>query len=264
MPTLSIVVPVYNEEKHLAAVIKRLMAASCPIPREWIFIDDCSKDQSLSILKSLSATYKFRVIEQKPNQGKGAAVIAGIAAATGDFILIQDADFEYDPEDIPALVAPLVDGKADVVFGSRFIKTNVSQVHRTYHYYINRTLTTWSNLLSGLYLTDMETCYKVFRADLLKAMNLRSKRFGFEIEVTAYIAKIRARVYELPISYFPRQKLQGKKIGWRDGIAAIIHLIRFNLFMPVDKAYRFVDPAWNSYTSHDPEAFSSKEMKKHG
>jgi len=227
--TLTIVVPVYNEERHLAEVIEVLMKAPCPIQREWIFVDDCSRDGSLAILKQLSSKYGFRVLEQNPSQGKGAAVIRGFQEATGELIMIQDADFEYDPNDVPALLQPLLENRADVVYGSRF-KNNASQVHRTYHYFINGFLTMLSNLLSGIYLTDMETCYKIFRADLLKAMKLKSKRFGIEVELTAYVAKSCARIHELPISYYPRTVLQGKKINWKDGVAALGHLLRFNVF----------------------------------
>lgn len=235
MPKLSIVVPVYNEEPHLARVIETLMASPCPIEREWIFVDDKSRDRSLAILKQLQPKHGYRLIEQSPNQGKGMAVIRGIREATGDFIMIQDADFEYDPNDVPALLQPLLDGKADVVYGSRF--KNSSQVHRTYHYFVNRLLTTLSNLFSGVYLTDMETCYKLFRADLLQGMDLQSRRFGIEVELTAYIAKIRTRIYELPISYFPRTRLQGKKINWKDGVAALFHLVRFNWLVSVEEAF---------------------------
>lgn len=235
-PKLSVIVPVYNEERHLADVIQMLMASPCPIEREWIFVDDKSRDQSLAILKRLAPQHGFRVIEQDPNQGKGAAVIRGIREATGDFIMIQDADFEYDPADVPALLQPLLDGKADVVYGSRFKKSS-SQVHRTYHYFVNRLLTVLSNLFSGIYLTDMETCYKIFRADLIQSMNLQSRRFGIEVELTAYIAKVRARIYEHPISYFPRTRLQGKKINWKDGIAALFHLMRFNWFLSAEQAF---------------------------
>jgi glycosyltransferase involved in cell wall biosynthesis len=252
--TLSLIVPVYNEEAQLKQVIERLMLTECPIEREWIFVDDCSKDQSLAILKSLMGEHGFRVIEQNPNQGKGAAVIRGIKEATGDFIIIQDADFEYDPSDIPSLVQPLLDNKADVVFGSRF-KKNATQVHRTYHYFVNRFLTILSNLLSGIYLTDMETCYKVFRADLLKSMNLQSNRFGIEVELTAYLGKSRARIYELPISYFPRTKLQGKKINWKDGVAALGHLIRFNLLTSPEKAFRVLPERYRSGTIHEQKAY---------
>src|SRR5438132_9716690 len=181
------------------------MAVHCPIDREWIFVDDHSTDTSLAVLKSLSAKYPFKVIQQDKSQGKGAAVIRGIHAATGDIIMVQDADFEYDPAEIPMLIQPILDNKADVVFGSRF-KRNSPQVRRTYHYFVNRFLTALSNLTSGLYLSDMETCYKLFRADLLKSMKLTSKRFGIEVELAAYVAKTRARLYELPISYYPRTR----------------------------------------------------------
>ncbi|MGE0616441.1 MAG: glycosyltransferase family 2 protein [Bacteriovoracia bacterium] len=233
---LSIVIPVYNEEKHLREVVHFLMESPCPIEREWIFIDDCSRDGSLAILEELSKQYSFRVIRQNPNQGKGAAVIRGFQEATGDIIMIQDADFEYDPRDVPALLIPILENKADVVYGSRF-KKSAYQVHRTYHYFVNRFLTVMSNLMSGIYLTDMETCYKIFRADILKAMNLKSQRFGIEVELTAYLAKVRPRIYELPINYYPRTQLQGKKINWKDGVAALWHLMRFNWFTPVDRAY---------------------------
>lgn len=235
-PRLTCVVPIYNEELQLSQVIEHLMASSCPLEREWIFVDDCSKDSSLSILKSLQPKYGYKIIEQTPNQGKGAAVIRGIRDASGDLIMIQDADFEYDVDDVPTLLQPLILGKADVVFGSRF-KKNASQVHRTYHYFVNRFLTVMSNLFSGIYLTDMETCYKIFRADLLKSMRLKSNRFGIEVELTAYVAKTRARIHELPISYFPRTVLQGKKINWKDGVAALRHLVVFNFFTPWDEAF---------------------------
>lgn len=234
---LSLIVPIYNEQKQLRTVIENFMKLKLPIEAEWIFIDDCSTDKSLAILKQLQSQHGFRVIEQTVNQGKGAAVIRGFHEATGDFIIIQDADFEYDPNDIPKLLEPLIQNQADVVYGSRF-KKSANQVHRTYHYFVNRFLTMLSNLFSGIYLTDMETCYKVFRADILKAMNLQSKRFGIEVELTAYLGKIRARIYELPISYHPRTRLQGKKINWRDGVAALFHLIRFNFFVTKEKAFK--------------------------
>ncbi|MBF0312699.1 MAG: glycosyltransferase family 2 protein [Oligoflexia bacterium] len=238
MKKLSVVIPVYNEEKNLPEVFKMIFSCECPLEREWIVIDDCSTDRSLSVLRELQSQYSFTLLEHKVNQGKGAAVINGIRAASGDFIMIQDADFEYDPKDVPSLLQPLIEDKADVVYGSRF-KKNAPQIHRTYHYFVNRFLTLLSNLCSGIYLTDMETCYKIFRADILKAMRPISKRFGIEIELTAYIAKIRPRIYELPISYYPRTVLQGKKINWKDGVAALFHLLRFNFGVPVTKAYAY-------------------------
>jgi len=235
MSILSVIVPVYNEQRQLKQVIEGLMKCPCPIEREWIFVDDKSTDGSVTILRALASQYGFKLIEQPMNQGKGAAVVRGFQEATGEYIMIQDADSEYDPNDIPSLLAPLLEDKADVVYGSRF-KTNF-QVKRTYHYFVNRVLTLLSNLASGIYLTDMETCYKIFRADLLKPMILRSKRFGIEVELTAYVAKVRARIYELPISYFPRTRLQGKKINWRDGLAALVHLVRFNFMTSTEVAF---------------------------
>ena len=235
-PTLSVIVPVFNEQAQLEGVVRHLQGASCPVPREWLFIDDCSTDGSRRILHDLEKEYGFRVIEQPENRGKGAAVRRGVREATGEFIMIQDADFEYEPNDIADLMEPLLSENADVVYGSRFKKSSM-QVHRTYHYFVNRILTLLSNLVSGIYLTDMETCYKVFRADLIKSMRLTSNRFGIEVELTAYLAKTTARVFELPIRYYPRSRLQGKKIGWRDGIAALWHIVSFNLLVSTDEAF---------------------------
>ena len=237
MSKLSVVVPVFNEEQLLPEVIARLMTAPCPVEREWIFVDDCSTDNSLRILEDGARLYGYRVISQPQNQGKGAAVIRGFAESTGDLIMIQDADFEYDPADVPSLLQPILDNKADVVFGSRFKQGNM-QVHRTFHYFVNRGLTMMSNLLSGSYLTDMETCYKVFRADILRPMKLESQRFGIEVELVAKVSKLRLRVFEVPISYHPRTKLQGKKINWKDGVAALFHLVRFNLVQNRKDSYR--------------------------
>lgn len=236
MLVLSVVVPVFDEETHLAAVLERLFAAPCPVERQWIFVDDASSDGSPAILDGLEDRPDVTVIHRSVNGGKGAALRAGFAAATGDFVMVQDADMEYDPADVPRLLAPLLTGEADVVFGSRF-RAERTQVHRTFHYLGNRLLTDLSNLASGIYLSDMETCYKIFRADLLKPMRLRSHRFGFEVESTAYVAKTTARIFELPISYTPRTRLAGKKIGWRDGVAALGHILRFNLLVRRDDAF---------------------------
>jgi glycosyltransferase involved in cell wall biosynthesis len=227
---LSVIVPVYNEVERLRSVLEdRLFPAPCPIEREWILVDDGSTDGSGTVLDQAAGwTAEPVQVIHKDNGGKGTAVRAGLAHAGGDFVMVHDADAEYDPTDIPALLEPLLNDEADVVYGSRFRRER-HQVHRTFHFFVNRFLTLLSNVLSGIYLSDMETCYKLARADLVRAMRLRARRFEFEIEITAYVAKTGARVHELPISYQPRTRAAGKKIGWRDGIAALWFLLRFNV-----------------------------------
>ncbi len=234
---LSVLVPVYNECARLREVLEFLFRSDCPIERQWIVIDDCSTDGSLKVLRNLQQHYGFLLIEREFNGGKGAAIIQGLSHASGDFVMIQDADFEYDPRDEPSLLEPLINGKADVVYGSRF-KRSGAQVHRTFHYFGSRFLTMLSNVFSGIYLTDMETCYKIFPLTLISAMQLKSQRFGIEINLTAYLAKTSARVFELPTHYFPRTRKQGKKIGMRDAIAAVFHIIRFNVFTPFETAFK--------------------------
>jgi len=236
MAKLSVIVAVFNEGPRLRSFVEKLISSPCPIEREFIFIDDGSQDDTRSWLTQLSEEFPLQVIRQEENQGKGTAVRRGIEETSGDFIMIQDADFEYNPNEVPALLKPLLDDEADIVYGSRF-KQNSPQVHRTYHYFVNRFLTVFSNLFSGIYLTDMETCYKLFRADLIKSMNLTSRRFEIEVELTAYIAKTSARIYELPISYRPRTQLEGKKIGWRDGLYALYHIVRCN-FRSFDQSFK--------------------------
>lgn len=254
---LSVIVPVYNEASHLGDIIDYMFESPCVLKREWIFINDFSTDNSLNILRQKQAQYGFKLLEQSPNQGKGAAIQRGIKECTGDLVIIQDADFEYDPRDVPSLLVPLLENRADVVFGSRF-KKNSPQVHRTYHYFVNRFLTVLSNLSSGLYLTDMETCYKVFRGDLIRAMNLQSKRFGFEVEVTAYVAKTSSRVFELPIHYYPRTRLQGKKINWKDGVAALGHIFKFNFLVSIEDMFTDL-PSKYAFDAHR----ASKQRKEH-
>jgi glycosyltransferase involved in cell wall biosynthesis len=248
-PRLSVIVPLYNEVAHLRELLRYLVEAPCPVAREWIIVDDFSTDGSREILRELREELGLRVIELPENQGKGAAVRRGIREATGEILMIQDADYEYDPADVPALVAPLLSGECDVVFGSRF-KRSAVQVHRTYHFYVNRLLTVLSNLFSGIYLTDMETCYKVMRTDLAQAMNLASRRFGVEVEITAYLAKTRARIWELPIRYYPRTRLHGKKISWKDGLAALWHLVRFNFLVSPERAFTALPPRYRQEGEH--------------
>jgi glycosyltransferase involved in cell wall biosynthesis len=225
---VSLVVPIYNEAMHLQSFLEKLDAVDVGVTKELIFVDDCSRDDSRKILDQFAFKSAHKIVHHQVNSGKGAALRTGIEHATGSIIGIQDADFEYDMADIPQLVGPIVTQQCDIVYGSRF-KKNASQVHRTFHYLINRFLTILSNAFCGLYLTDMETCYKFFRAEVIKNINLSSDRFGFEPEVTAKIARLNVRVREYPISYHPRTYIEGKKITWKDGIAAIWHIFYFNV-----------------------------------
>lgn len=222
---LSVVIPVYNEKQWLGELVRRVEAT--PIPKEIILVDDCSTDGTRDLLKEMEAR-GHRVIYQEVNQGKGAALRTGFANATGNVILVQDADLEYDPAEYPRLVQPIIEGRADVVYGSRFI----GESHRVlyfWHYVANKFLTTLSNMFTNLNLTDMETCYKVFRREVLQDIRLKSNRFGFEPEVTAKVAKHRPawRVYEVPISYSGRTYEEGKKIGLKDAFQALYCIIRY-------------------------------------
>jgi hypothetical protein len=233
---ISIIVPVFNEEKILRDVVERFMTLSDPFAREWIFVDDGSTDQSLQILKNLQSRFDFKLISNEQNRGKGFCIQQGLKLVSGHWVTIQDADLEYDPCEIPKLLAPLIGDLADVSFGNRFMGGRlVGQSHA--HYLANRLLTFLNNFLSGLRLNDVETCYKVFSSSLIKSMNLSANRFGIEIELAAYVAKAGVRVVELPISYRPRSKKEGKKIGWRDGVVALFHILRFNLLVSKSQAF---------------------------
>jgi glycosyltransferase involved in cell wall biosynthesis len=228
--TLSVIVPAYNE----AATVERVVAqlSNVPLKIELLAVNDASTDGTGAILDRLAAAgLVHQVIHHAKNRGKGAALRSGIAAATGDVIVVQDADLEYNPAELPGLLEPIRVGKADAVYGSRFL----GGPHRVlffWHAVGNRLLTLLSNMLTNLNLTDMETCYKLVRADLLKRLPLASDRFGFEVEITARLAQARARVWELPITYSGRTYQEGKKITWRDGAAALVHIFRYNVFPP--------------------------------
>lgn len=225
-PLLSLVVPVYNEASHLEEWCEALFAFDFGMPTEYVFVDDASTDGSHQVLARYVDRPGVRLHTQPQNQGKGAALALAISMTRGDVVVVQDADFEYSFADVPAVVKPILDDEADVVFGSRY--KSPQMVHRTFHYAVNRVLTLVSNLASGLYLSDMETCYKAFRGDIIRQIRLVSPRFGVEPELTAKIAALKVRVAEVPIRYFPRSYLEGKKIRWTDGLAALWHIARFN------------------------------------
>ena len=228
--TLSLVIPCYNEEKTLSPCIKRVLAiAKTDLKLELIIVDDCSTDKSLALAEQLAKLHpEIIVLQHKRNRGKGAALRTGFTRATGEFVSIQDADLEYDPQDFQALLQPLLDNKADVVFGSRYLKPDSRRVLYFWHTWMNKTLTFVSNMFTNLDITDMETCYKVFRREIIREIDLKEDRFGFEPEVTAKISQMRCRVYECAISFTPRTVEEGKKINWKDGVRALYCIFHYS------------------------------------
>jgi glycosyltransferase involved in cell wall biosynthesis len=236
-PCLSVVMPVYNEEKTIARVVGKLLAL--PELREVVIVDDHSTDGSSRTADALAAEdTRVRVVRHSKNRGKTNALKTGFQETTGPIVIVQDADLEYDPEEIPSLIQPILDGYADVVYGSRFLVRKAARVLYFHHYLANRVLTFFSNLFTNINLTDVQTGCKAFRGELIREMVIVSKGFGFEIEATAKVAKLKCAIFEAPISYYGRTYEEGKKIGFRDAVAALWYIARFNIFCSYKASFR--------------------------
>ena len=233
---LSVVIPVYNEERTISEVVERVL--QIPHLLEVIVVDDGSSDGTSQIIDSLQAKYsQLRAVRHEMNSGKTEALKTGFKMTKGDIVIVQDADLEYDPAEIAEVIFPIMQGKADVVYGSRFLVRRAARVVYFYHYIGNRLLTLLSNFFTNLNMTDVETCYKAFRGDIIRSMVINSKGFGFEIEVTAKIAKLKCPVYEVPISYYGRTYEEGKKIGAQDGLHALWYIVKYNLFVSKSRSF---------------------------
>ena len=234
---LSVVMPVYNEERTINAIVTKVLRIA--YLRELVIVDDCSNDGTPQLATALAAQdSRIRYFRMQRNVGKTHALRAGFAMTVGDIVIVQDADLEYDPTEISEVIQPIVDGHADVVYGSRFLVRKAARVLNFHHFLGNKFLTFLSDAFTNLNLTDVETCYKAFRGQIIRNMILTSSGFGFEIEVTAKVAKLGCRVYETPISYYGRTYAEGKKIGARDGFAALWYIMRYNLFTSLRSSYR--------------------------
>ena len=228
MKKLSIVIPVYNEAATIAEIVALVRSVDIGMEKEILLVDDCSRDGTREVLEKMGKVQAdLKVLCHDVNKGKGAALRTGFAAATGDIVLIQDADLEYDPKEYPRLLQPILEGHADVVFGSRFLGGGPHRVVYYWHYLGNRLLTTLSNMTTNLNLTDMEVCYKVFKREVIQSIPLKEDRFGFEVEITAKVARRKLKIYEVPISYYGRDYSEGKKIGWRDGFSALRCIVTY-------------------------------------
>jgi glycosyltransferase involved in cell wall biosynthesis len=233
---LSIVMPAYNEEATLTQIVQQVL--QIPQLLELIIVDDCSNDNTPQIAQSLVAQdSRVRYVRQETNGGKTEALKTGFALSKGEIVIVQDADLEYDPTEIADVIAPIINGHADVVYGSRFMVKRAARVIYFYHYLANKGLTFLSNVVTNLNMSDVETCYKAFRGEIIRNMLITSSGFGFEIEVTAKIAKLKCSVYEVPISYYGRTYEEGKKIGFKDGVAALWYILKYNLLTGLPQSY---------------------------
>lgn len=236
---LSVVMPAFNEEATLTQIVRQVL--QIPNLLELIIVDDCSTDQTPQIAQKLAEQDgRINYIRQKKNSGKTEALKTGFALSKGEIVIVQDADLEYDPSEIPDVIAPILEGHADVVYGSRFMVKRAARVIYFYHYLANKGLAFLSNIFTNLNMTDVETCYKAFRGEIIRQMIISSSGFGFEVEVTAKIAKLKCSIYEVPISYYGRTYEEGKKIGFKDGVAALWYICKYNLLVSLPKSYRSI------------------------